>query len=104
MELVIGILTGGLLGMAVLVVVLTGYVLRRNQRPPDQALVAMVQDLVNVVLTAKRSPQRRWPWPPVPADMTPEQTNADLGPQVSTNAEDDDRPTPDDRAGRVAKM
>lgn len=59
---VIWILTIGLVGMGLLVCVLAAYVLQRNQRAPDQALTLMVQDLVNVALTAKRPERTRWAW------------------------------------------
>ena len=74
MEIVIGILTGGLVCMALLVVVLARNVLRRSQRPPDQALVSMVQDLVNVVLAAKQAPPPQWRFDG--SNLTPEGAQA----------------------------
>ncbi len=51
--LVIWILAIGLVGMGLLVCVLAGFVLQRNQRSADQKLVVMVQDLVNAVLASR---------------------------------------------------
>ena len=53
--LVIWILAIGLVGMGLLVCVLAGFVLQRNQRSADQKLVVMVQDLVNAVLVTRAS-------------------------------------------------
>lgn len=93
MEMVIGILTGGLVCMALLVVVQSRNVLRRNQRPPDQALVSMVQDLVTAVLAAKRPSRPGREWTPTAVDMAA----SDMRPG-------DESVDPADSAVQVARM
>ena len=101
MEIVIWILTGGLVFMALLVVLLAGYVLQRNQRAPDQALMLMVKDLANVALMAKRSgPQHGTYRIAEPPEATPTPLEVALGREPAVEAIEDAT----DEAMQVARM